>query len=121
MTDVKNELPVAVHHASGGSARARVGGSSISLDSVSSGSFQVTGGTRYRLFANLRSSSGCAVLVGYSSPVSVQNAAMAVTDLNSITDDVPEGTTVYLAMIDTGTTSAVAGGSDDYLAVTIYG
>ena len=121
MTNVKNELPVAVHHASGGSARVRYGGAAVSLNGVSSGSFQVESGTRYRIFMSLRSTTALLVLVGYTNPLSHANSSFVVTDLNEISDDVPEGTTVYYMLASPMTGTPVPGGADDYLYVSYYG
>ena len=120
VTDVKNELPIAVHHASGGDARVRCGGTAIALDGISSGSFQVTSGTRYRLYTSLRSTSGMVPVISYSNPATLQNAARLCFDLNEIADDVAEGTTVYFALLDGETFLPANGGALDYLYVSFY-
>ena len=120
MTNVKNELPVAVHVASGGEARMRSGGLSISLDGLSSGSFQLLNGTRYRAFLNARGTSGVMVLFSYQNPPSLSNSSMRGTDLGEAYDDVPEGTTVYWLMISMSTLQPVEGTSADFLYVSFY-
>ena len=121
MTKVKNELPVAVHHKSGGSARVRTGGISISLNGVSTASFQVTNGTRYKLFANLRTSISSMLLIGYTTPITLQNASRLISDMNEIADDVPEGTTVYIATVSSMDLSSISGGELDSISVSFYG
>lgn len=121
MIKVMNELPVAVHHKSGGDARVRCGGLSISLNNKSSGSFQVTGGTRCRMSISTRTNAGLFVFFGYQDPASVANAEMLVQDLGAICEDVQEGTTIYWTLVNPGDCSPVPGGQNDYIYVTFYG
>lgn len=121
MINLKNELPVAVHLASGGDARVRTGGQVISFDGVSSGSFQVMNATKLRGMLNLRTNSGLAVLLGYTSPVTYANASWVLFDLNQVTDEVPEGTTVYYATISPDEFIPMAGGVHDTLHLSFYG
>lgn len=121
MIRTMNELPVAVHHESGGDARVRCGGFGISLNNVASGSFQVIGGTRFRLFVNTRTNAGLAIAIGYQNPVTTANTEMLVQDLNSAFDDVPEGTTVYWALVNPLDFVPVPGGQYDYIHVAFYG
>ena len=121
MTSLKNELPVAVHVASGGEARIRTGGQVIALNGVTSGSFQVTEGTRFRAQYSSRTMCGMLLLLGYTSPVTLANASWVMTDLTSISDDVPEGATVYLATITPDDFTAMQGGQFDTLHVSFYG
>lgn len=121
MTNVKNELPIAIHHASGGSARVRLSGSTISLEGVSGGSFQVTGGTRYRLFSDIRGSAGAALLVGYSTPLTSTNAFTACGDLGEVCDDVPEGTMVYFQIVSPVDLQPITGAALDLIHFSIYG
>ena len=120
MTSVKNELPVAVHQASGGGARVRYGGTEVWLAGTSSGSFQVEDGTRYRIFLNFRTSTGMLLLVGYTSPPTMANSSLVGTDLKETIDDVPKGTTVYYVLISPMTGTPITGGADDYLYVSYY-
>ena len=120
MTNVKNELPIAVHIASGGDARLRSGGASVDLNGETDGSFQVTGATRYKICANLRSNSSTLICVGYQSPVTMANASMLLSDMGSVVDDVPDGTTVYFGLFDVSTMDAAAGGASDTLLVSFY-
>lgn len=121
MTNLKNELPVSVHVASGGDARVRTGGQTISLDGESSASFQVTGGTRFKMVADLKSSAGMLLYLGYTDPISLQNSSASCADAASLTDDVPEDTTVYLLLVDPMTMLPVDGGAQDWVRVSIYG
>lgn len=121
MTNLKNELPIAVHMASGGDARVRCGGTTISLDGVSAGSFQVTNGTRYRVFVDTRSTAGLLVLFGYASPVAFANASLFGLDLGEVHDDVPENTTVYFTLINPSDLQPIEGDTLDYLHVSYYG
>lgn len=121
MAKVKNELPVAVHVASGGDARVRVGSQVVSLNGINSGSFQVTGGTRFRMLTSLRTGIGLVLLVGYAGPVTVANMEMTCDDYGVCMDDVPEGTTVHFTLVDATTLEPAAGGTDDRLHVTFYG
>ena len=121
MTNLMNELPVAVHLASGGDARLRTGGQVISLSGVQSGSFTVTGATRYRLLCSTRSTGGLIVLVGYTSPVTLANASWVVIDFGQLTDDVPDGTTVHVAVLSPEDLSPTEGGALDALYVSYYG
>jgi hypothetical protein len=115
----QNGLPVSIHHASGGDARVRSGGTNIQLTSISSGSFQVNG-TRYKLFANMRMTSEIITLVGYTSPVTVANASAMLLDMQAYQDDVPEGTTVYFTLVNPSTLSPSNGSSGDYIYTSIY-
>jgi hypothetical protein len=121
VTNVKNELPVAVHIASGGDARVRTGGTVISLNGISSGSFQVTDGTRYRLVPSLRASVNAFVLVGYTNPLTTANTSHIVEDLSEIADDVPAGTTVHFAVLSSGDLSPLQCSEYDFLYVNYYG
>jgi|GEM_PF-1154903 len=121
MTNLMNELPVAVHVASGGAARVRKGGLTISLNGVSSGSFQVTGGTRYRLSCNLFTVGGLLLLVGYQDPLSLSSAAWLAIDRDKIEDDVPEGTTVYWKAVNPEDFAPYPGGEFDSIHISIYG
>ena len=121
MTNVKNELPIAVHVASGGDARVKTGATVVELDGITGGSFQVTNGTRYRLLPNLRGNTTAVVLVGYSSPLTLGNAARVAVDLNEMVDDVPEGTTVYFVVFSVMDLSPLECGEYDFLYVTYYG
>jgi hypothetical protein len=121
MNQVKNELPLAVHHASGGDARVRVGGTTISLTGVSSGSFQVTDGTRYRLIPDLRAYSTLALMIGYSTPVTQSNASFVGIDLNEVCDDVAEGTTVYFEAVDMVNLTPTPCTAYDKVHVSFYG
>lgn len=120
MTNLKNELPVQVHVGSGGCGRVRSGGTVVSLNGVSSGSFQVTGATGFRGLFNNRTVSGLMLLIGYASPISAQNAVMSVSDLQQIADDVPEGTTVYFATFSADGMIPTAGGMLDTLNLSFY-
>jgi hypothetical protein len=121
VTNLQNELPIAVHHASGGDARVRVAGSTISLHNVSSGSFVMTNASRFRIVANLRTMPSIFILVGYTNPVTLANASAVMTDLNTFIDDVPEGATVYFTLLDMMTLSPTPGEANDYLHVSLYG
>jgi hypothetical protein len=121
VTNLKNELPVAVHHASGGDARVRVGGNNISLNNISSGSFQMTNATRFKVFANLRSGQGILILVGYTTPITLSNASGVVIDMGTIIDDAPDGSAVYFSILDPMSLTPTPGGADDYLYVSLYG
>lgn len=120
MAHVRNKLPVAVHHESGGSARMRVGGTVVSLAGVSSGSFRVTGGTGYRLCYSGRGMGGFLLLVGYTSPVTLANASVALMDLSVYEDNVPEGATVYLATISPGDLTPALGDAGDAVYASFY-
>lgn len=120
MTNLKNELPVAVHIASGGDARVRTGGQAMPLNNRSAGSFQVMGATRFRVKLNLRTVTGLSLLIGYSSPVDLTNASLVVPDGGECFDDVPEGTTVYFSTIGPMEETPIAGGASDYLYVSFY-
>ena len=121
MTNVKNELPIAVHVASGGDARVKTGGTVVELDGISSGSFQVANGTRYRLFASLRANTGALVLVGYSNPLTIENGSYIAVDMKEVVDDVPAGTTVYFAVLSAMDLSPLECSEYDFLYVTYYG
>ena len=121
MTNLMNELPVAVHVSSGGAARVRKGGQVIMLDGVSSGSFQVTGGTGYRLAYTIFTTSGLLLLVGYENPLALANASWLALDRDEIHDDVPEGTTVYWKTVNPDTFSPYPGGESDSIHISIYG
>lgn len=113
MNNLKNIMPVAVHIATGGLAH--------SLDGESDGSFQVTGGTRFRLFFSARTISNVLLIIGYKDPISISNAAYILSDLHSMDDDVPEGTTVYYAILDVDDFTPVQGGQDDTIHISFYG
>ena len=119
MAKLLNGLPLAVHHASGGDARVRSGGASISCNAVSSGSFQVNG-TKYRLFVNMRDSNDMMVLAGYTSPVTFANASVMVIDTREYVDEVPDGTTVYFTLISPTTFAAANGAAKDYIYTSYY-
>ncbi len=121
MANVMNTIPIAVHIASGGDARVRTGGGSISLNGIASGSFQVSGGTRYRLQASLRSAQSGIIIGGYSSPLSISNASFVCADSDVLIDDVPQGATVYFKLLDPITLEAMEGSSNDYVYYSIYG
>ncbi|MHB9035097.1 MAG: hypothetical protein ACYC64_00420 [Armatimonadota bacterium] len=121
MSKVKNELPIAVHHSSGGDARVRTGGQTISLAGVSDGSFQITSGTRYRLVADLRTYSTLMILIGYTSPVTQSNASLVCLDLKEVFDDIAEGTTVYFSAVDVSSLSPTPCTAYDKLHVSFYG
>jgi hypothetical protein len=121
MTNLRNELPVAVHVASGGEARVRTGGQVISLDGVSSGSFQVSGATRFKALFNARSTGGLMLLMGYTSPVTPANASIAGVDFSQFCDDVPEGTTVYYSSISLEDLSPSEGAVADRIHISFYG
>ena len=120
MNNLKNRLPVAVHLASGGDARVRVGGVSIPLEGEATASFITTGATRFRLTLNARSVPGVMLLIGYDSPLTLANAPMLCSDMDSVTDDVPEGTTVYIALVNPMDGSAVTGGEEDHAVISFY-
>jgi len=115
MINAKNQLPIAVRE-----SRLRKSGEALSLDGISSGSFEVSGGTRYTLRANMRSTIGY-VIIGYESPIGLDNASILFADLDSFADNVPEGTTVYFKVLDPATLLPLACGADDYLYVAVYG
>lgn len=121
MTNVKNELPVAVHVASGGDARVRTGGTAISLDGISQGSFQVQNGTKFRVCANFRSGSGAILLLATDSPVTLSNASTVVSDGQLVSDCVPSGTEIYFILVSPMDLQPTPGGAYDYLYVTFYG
>lgn len=121
MTNLRNELPVAVHIASGGDARVRTGGQVISLNEISSGSFQVLGATKYRAEFNTRTTGGMVLLMGYTSPVTLANASWVSLDWGQINDDVPEGTSVYFATVEADEFAALQGGEHDTLHISYYG
>ena len=121
MTNLRNELPVAVHVASGGEARVRTGGDVISLDGISSGSFQVSGATRFKGIFNPRSTGGMMLLLGYTSPVTFANASLLAVDFGQFYDDVPEGTTVYFSLISGEDLTPVEGDVADRVHISLYG
>lgn len=116
---MKNELPVAVHVASGGDARLRIGGINVSLEGSPTASFQVSG-TRYKLCPSLRTSAGLFLFVGYESPISLNNAAFITCDMETVGDDVPDGTTVYVLLVSPMTMEPVNGMSQDTICVSFY-
>lgn len=120
MTGVKNELPIAVHHSSGGSARLRAGGTAVALSGQASGSFQVLGGTRYRLCYSARTTSGLLLLVGYTSPVTLASASAVLLDLAFFEDSVREGTTVYFTTISPADLLPAEGGPGDFVYFSVY-
>jgi len=121
MTNLRNELPIAVHVASGGDARVRTGGQVIVLDGISSGSFQVTNGTRFRAFYSVRTTSGQILLLGYTSPVTILNASWIMMDFDNMSDDVPEGSTVYFTTLSSDDLTPMQGGEFDTVHISIYG
>jgi hypothetical protein len=121
MTNLRNELPVAVHLASGGDARVRTGGQTFSFNGVSSGSFQMTGATRFRAFFSTRTMSGLLLLLSYTNPVTLLNASWIMRDLTSLSENVPEGATVYFAAVSPDDFTAMQGGEFDTLHVSFYG
>ncbi len=120
MTNLMNELPVAVHVASGGCARIRASGQTISLNGISSGSFQITGATRYRIKCSLFTVGGLTLLVGYTNPLTLSNASWTAINREEISDDVPEGTTVYWKTVDPSDFTAFDGGEFDILHLSLY-
>lgn len=121
MTNLQNELPVAVHVASGGDARVRTGGQVVSLNGISSGSFQVLGATKFRALFSTRSTSGMIMLVGYTSPVTLANASWILLDWGQFSDDVPEGTTVHFTAIEADEFTPIQGGESDTMHISYYG
>ncbi|MCE5314507.1 MAG: hypothetical protein ABFD49_08670 [Armatimonadota bacterium] len=121
MTTVKNQLPVAVHQVSGGDARVRTGGLTISLTDINGGSFQVENGTRYRIVADLRTYSTLMLLIGYTCPVTQSNASLVCVDLDEVFDDVEEGTTVYFSVVDTSDLAEVSCTAYDKVHISFYG
>ena len=121
MTNVKNELPIAVHVASGGDARVKTGGTVVELDGITGGSFQVTNGTRYRLLPNLRANSTALILIGYTNPLTMGNASRIATDVVEMVDDVPAGTTVYFVVLNSMDLTPLECSEYDFLYVTYYG
>ncbi|MGI6295479.1 MAG: hypothetical protein ACOX3G_05270 [Armatimonadota bacterium] len=120
MENLKNIMPVAVHLASGGSARVRIGGQSVPLEDISDGSFDVEGGTGFRLFFVNASGLIGTMLIGYETPLDLSNASLVTSDMEMLSDDVPAGTTVYFALVDADG-DPVQGGEGDVLHVSIYG
>ena len=121
MTDLRNELPVAVHLASGGDARLRTGGEVISLNGISSASFQMINSTRFRAFFSNRSMGGLVLLIGYTAPVTLANASWMGSDSALFTDDVPEGTTIHISTVNPEDYTSAPGGAFDALHVSFYG
>ena len=121
MINLKNELPVAVHIASGGDARVRTGGEAVRLSGITSGSFQLMEGTRYRMQFAARSTGGIAVLVGYTSPVTLATASRMAFDMNEVYDDVPQGAVVYFSLVNPDDLTPASGGANDVLFVSYYG
>lgn len=121
MTNLRNQLPIAVHVQSGGDARVRTGGQVLSLDGVSAGSIQLTGATRLRGVFSARSTGGVMLLVGYSSPVTLANASWFVSDLAEFSDDAPEGTVVHFQMVSMDDHAPVVGDELDAIHLSFYG
>lgn len=121
MAKLRNELPVAVHVASGGDARVRTGGQVVSFNGVSAASVQMDGATRIRGVFSARSSVGVILLVGYSGPLTSANASFFVTDLEEFSDDVPDGTTVYFRTVSSDDMSPVNGDTLDVVHLSFYG
>lgn len=119
--NLKNELPVAVHIASGGDARVRRGGQVISFNETTAGSFQVSNATHYKLQFSLRSSSGLMLILGYTSPLTLANASAVLEDIDIFEDDVLEDTTVYMMLVPTDSEMLIAGGALDRAYVSFYG
>lgn len=120
MTNTINALPIAVHLASGGDARVRTGGRVISLNGTSSGSVQLSGATRFRGVFSPRSTAGLMLLIGYTSPLTVENASWLVGDLAQFSDDVPDGTTVYFRGVSSDDLSPMNGGVTDTVHLSFY-
>lgn len=120
MTKLQNELPVAVHLASGGDARIRTSGQVIAFDGVSSASLQLTGANRFRGVFSARGTGGLMLLVGYSTPLTLATASWVVGDFGEFSDDVPEGTTVYFSVIGGENMSPIEGGPLDTAHVSFY-
>ncbi len=121
MVNIRNKLLVAVHHASGGSARIRTGGAAVSMEGESSGSFRVVGGTRYRLCYSCRGLGGLILLVGYTNPVVLENASTVLLDFGVYEDDVPEGTYVYFATLSPSDLTSHDGAAGDMVYASFYG
>lgn len=119
--NLRNELPIAVHVASGGDARVRTGGQVISLGGISSGSFQVSGATGYRGVFSSRGTSGLMLLLGYTSPVTIANASHMAIDFGGFSDDVPDGTTVHFAIVKLEDFTSTQGAASDQVHVSFYG
>jgi len=99
----------------------RVSGQTISLNGISSGSFQVTGATRYRIKCSLFTIGGLTLLVGYNPQLSLASASWTAINREEISDDVPEGTTVYWKTVDPSDFTDFAGGDFDVISVSYYG
>jgi len=97
----------------------RVGGSAIAMDGLSSGSFAVSGGTRFSVRANMRTTIAY-LIIGYSTPIGLANASVLQADLNVFEDNVEDGTTVYWATLDPSDLSPIECGANDFLYVSIY-
>ena len=121
MTDVKNELPIAVHIASGGDARIRREGVVIPLSGVSGGSFQVVNATQYRALANMRSTSSLIIIIGHTNPVTLINGSAVLMDMDDFVENVAEGSTIHFAILHPETLQPALAGGDDYLYVSLYG
>lgn len=119
MTNVKNELPVAVHVASGGDARVRTGGTNVSLNGTPTASFQVSG-TKYKLCTSLRASAGSFVFIGYENPINLNNASFITRDMDTIEDVVPDGTTVYVLLVSPMTMEPINGLANDTVCISFY-
>ena len=120
MTNLRNELPIAVHLASGGNARLRTGGQAVSLNGISSASVQASGATGVRGVLNARSTGSVLLLVGYSSPVTASNASWVISDLGEFKDDIPTGTTLYLQAVSSDSLSPITCGAHDYVFLSFY-
>ena len=123
MTNLKNELPVAVHQVSGGDARVKVDRKLISLSGISTGSFVVENATRYSIYCRTRGKTGTALVVGYTSHPDIYNCVSVIGEdmiFYTFTDDVPSGTVVYFTLIHGMTLAEVTGTANDNFSVTFY-
>ncbi|NLN77347.1 MAG: hypothetical protein GX141_00295 [Armatimonadetes bacterium] len=121
MFNLKNTLPISVHISSGGAARTRTGGAAISLDGISDGSFQVVAASRYRLSCLPGMLQGNLLLIGYENPIDLSNCSFILDNEIAFEDDVPEGTRVYFAIVDTDGFTPIEGDVSDVLYVSFYG
>jgi len=120
MTNLRNELPIAVHLASGGNARIRTGGQVVAFDQVSSGSVQLTGATGFRGSFSARSTGGVLLLIGYATPLTHENASWVISDFGQFSDDAPEGTTVHFRLVSSDNLEPANGGALDAVYVSFY-
>ena len=99
----------------------RHSGETISLTSVSGGSFTIPEGcTRFRLVADLRVYYTAMLLIGYTGPVGQSNASMICKDTNEVFDDAEEGTTVYFSAVDMADCTPVECTAYDKVHVSYY-